>query len=191
MKIYITTDTHLNHERLKTLGRGRPDDYEQQILTNLRKIPDGALFIHLGDVALGNERDGHARILDATKQCSKRILVRGNHDTRGYEYYYKAGWDAVVEIMRIRRMGHELLLTHMPILQAHADYTNYTKVDINIHGHLHGSNDRANRRIDLYDKKFHYDAAPDTHKYEPIRIDEIIGRVMHRRKLDNRDSMLH
>lgn len=186
MEIYITTDTHINHERLKTLGAGRPDDYEERILNGLRLIPDKALFIHLGDVALGKDSEGHARVLEATKQCSKRILVRGNHDNRSYAWYYKQGWDIVLETMRIRYEGKEILLTHMPVLKADADYTTYNDVDINIHGHLHGANNRANRNIEIYDKGYHYDAAPDTHKYLPLHIRRIIGEVMHTRKLQKR-----
>lgn len=174
MNIYVTTDTHFCHEKIKTMGQGRPDDYEERILKALRKIPKDSIFIHLGDVSMGFELESHKDILEATKQCKKRILVRGNHDNKSYNWYYNVGWDFVCETFRMRYLGKELLFSHYPVLKVDSKYTIHLDVDKNIHGHLHGRGNDSHRAVGGYDKNFNYDAAVDTHDYKPIALKQII-----------------
>ncbi len=79
MRIWLTTDTHLGHDKIIE-SCGRPENHEEIILKELSLIPKDCLLIHLGDVCIGNDRHWHQEIFNATKHCRRRILVRGNHD---------------------------------------------------------------------------------------------------------------
>lgn len=54
MTIWLTTDTHLGHSRLGTLGL-RPNGFEDRILLNMRTriVKPSDVLIHLGDVCCG------------------------------------------------------------------------------------------------------------------------------------------
>ena len=74
MKIFVLTDTHLGHERLKVMGRGRPDDFTEQILRNTAATV-GDILIHCGDVAMGREKYWHEKFIGAASGFKKKILV--------------------------------------------------------------------------------------------------------------------
>ena len=177
MKYILTTDTHFGHEML--LKHGRNERFEKDILRNLEDVPNYSkpaeiTLIHLGDFCIGSDEHWHEECRKHTLHYKKKILVRGNHDNKSYNWYYNHGWDFVCESMRMRAFGKELLFSHMPIL---AEYTNtppYHKVDMNIHGHLHGAGKYSHRAIEGYDAGFHYDCAPDTHDYKPVDLSKIV-----------------
>jgi calcineurin-like phosphoesterase family protein len=184
-KTWITTDTHFNHERLKTLGRGRPDDYEERILESMRQnIKPGDTFIHLGDICMGDDSDAHFRmfvlypLLNIMEDVQK-VLVRGNHDHKSYSWYKNHGWDVVCEAQIIRHHKKRILLSHIPFLEKHVRAMG---CDYHFHGHFHGTNDRANRRIELYNHNFHFDVAPDNNEFKIYSLDEVC-EIMERRNM--------
>lgn len=176
MKYYVTTDTHFGHEML-TNHEHRQLGYEAQILKNLKTVR-GDVLIHLGDFCIGNDAAWHRQFMDIVKDnFTKIILVRGNHDNKSYSWYYDAGWDFVCETMRLRVFGKEVLFSHMPVLAEDSKYTLYHKVDINIHGHLHGNGEYSHRAIPGYSAGFHYDCAVDTHDMKPVLLEKIIATI--------------
>lgn len=173
MKIYILTDTHFGHKMLVN-NNHREFGFEEKILDNLYKTK-GDILLHLGDFCIGNDAYWHDRFMDIAKLNFKKvILVRGNHDNKSYNWYYNKGWDSVSEYMRMRMFGKELLFSHMPILAEETETTLYHKVDMNIHGHLHGRGKYSHRAIDGYSAVFHYDCAPDTHDLNLVNLADII-----------------
>jgi len=171
MKYILTTDTHFDHEMLKT-KRGK--DFSEKIMKNFHNI-SGDVLIHLGDIAFKNEREWNNRFVkEMKKKFKKVILVRGNHDSKSYNWYYNRGWDNVCETMRIRHNKKEILFSHMPILAENSIGTPYHKVHMNIHGHLHGSGHYSHRAIEGYDAGYHYDIAPENHNLKPVDLDTII-----------------
>ncbi len=172
MKYYITSDTHFNHAMLVE-HKYREANFEEKILENLKHV-SGDVLLHLGDFAIGKDAYYHERFMLATKNFRRKILVRGNHDSKSYSWYYSHGWDFVCEVMRLRYKEKEILFSHMPILGESSEFSSYLKVDKNIHGHLHGRGKYSHRKVDGYDIGFHYDVAPDIHNLKPVDLDKII-----------------
>lgn len=172
MNVYATTDTHFSHERLKTMGNGRPDDYEKLILADIRKHT-GDILVHCGDFCIGNDAKNVERYMEAAKGFKFKWLIRGNHDGKSYNWYMQRGFSMVVEVAQIRMYGKELLFSHMPIKQSDYQPSNYHKPARNFHGHLHGN---ANRHAakEIYNPEWHYDLAPDLHDYKLVNIEKIV-----------------
>jgi calcineurin-like phosphoesterase family protein len=135
MKIFITTDTHFNHELL--IKYGRPNDFEIKIKRNLKKIvKQEDLLIHLGDVCIGNDKENN-NWFKKELGC-KTYLVRGNHDRKSINWYLNNGWDVVADRIDIEMFGKKMCFTHIPVA-----WDGY--FDINYHGHFH---DTDHRRIE-------------------------------------------
>lgn len=173
MKIYVTTDTHFGHEMLVTNGH-RESGYEEKILSNFAKL-SGDIFLHLGDICIGKDEYWHKEMMEHLQGFKKKILIRGNHDNKSYNWYYNNGWDSVSEVMRMRLFGKEIVFSHMPILAENIENIPYLKTDINIHGHLHGNGKYSHRAIEGYEAGFHYDCAVDTHDLKPISLEKILS----------------
>lgn len=129
-KLWLITDTHFNHAKLSEWGE-RPPDFDRIIESNWRRLvsPQDTL-IHLGDVIFskaGELGDIMGR-LPGTK-----ILVLGNHDTRNYSWYLSHGFAAVMDGMLYDRVW----LTHYP------QQTLPDGALLNVHGHLHANEHRA------------------------------------------------
>jgi len=171
--IWLITDTHFNHEKLKTMGRGRPGNYEELLMKGLKVVKAGDTLIHLGDFCIGKDEEWHKRFNEALVGVRK-ILIKGNHDNKSYNWYLNHGWDSVCEIMQGRYFGKEVLFSHMPIRKKKL-WETYHEPAINIHGHLHGA---ANRHSadEIYDFDFNYDVAPDTHNYKPVLLKELLNK---------------
>jgi calcineurin-like phosphoesterase family protein len=125
VKVYLTSDTHLNHANIATYC-DRPTDFTERIIRNWQQTvqPDD-LVIHLGDVFIGPV-EGWRRIHPLLP--GRKILVRGNHDRqRSPTWWMENGFDAAVDGMVFRNVW----LTHQPATSRAAG------CDLNIHGHLH------------------------------------------------------
>lgn len=125
MKIFLISDTHLNHANIATYC-DRPENFTQLILKrwNERVRPEDTV-IHLGDVAIGPRKHivEQIRLLNG-----KKILVRGNHDQHSScSWWMDNGFDFACDGMVFKGC----LLTHHPALSIPRS------CDINIHGHLH------------------------------------------------------
>jgi calcineurin-like phosphoesterase family protein len=172
MKVYITTDTHLGHAML--VGNyHRPHDFETEILSNLSRV-EGDLLIHLGDICFGNDTYWHCKLMEAARHFDKKMLIRGNHDNKSYNWYIKHGFDSVMEFAQMQLFGHELLFSHKPILADEIKTTRYDKIEMNIHGHLHGKGKFSHRTVEGYTPGFHYDCAPDIHEYKPVDLAKLL-----------------
>lgn len=133
-KYWVISDTHFGHEKMLSLA-GRPYGFETKILANcVRMINEGDVLIHLGDFCIGNDRSWH-EIFHGQIKC-KKWLIRGNHDRQTDTWYLNHGWDFVAESMTIKRYGHTILFTHIPV-----DILD-SECEVNVHGHLHGDDHR-------------------------------------------------
>ena len=77
MKTYVISDTHLNHDKIKTYC-DRPENFTERIVRNWQQtIKAEDLVIHVGDVFISKSVGWDAiwPILPGRK-----ILIRGNHD---------------------------------------------------------------------------------------------------------------
>ena len=127
MKYWITTDTHIGHDKLIELGI-RQIGVDKIIEEELLKIPEEDVLIHLGDV--GWSKGEMSRVFKSIK-C-KKILVRGNHDKESNNWYVEnCGFDFVCMQFRDRINGYDILFSHKPWVDV--------GYDINIHGHFHNN----------------------------------------------------
>lgn len=123
MKVFLISDTHFNHENIKTYCQ-RPDDFTEQIIKNWNRLVNCEdTIIHLGDVQIGKKSEWIVSSLPGRK-----ILVRGNHDrAKSNVWWMEHGFDFVCDGLRFRSSW----LTHEPSTSLPDG------CDLNIHGHLH------------------------------------------------------
>jgi calcineurin-like phosphoesterase family protein len=129
MNIFITTDTHFGHDKMIEFC-GRPRNFEEIIKKKILKVVlAGDLFIHLGDICIGND-EIHNKWFTENIKC-KKILVKGNHDKKSNSWYLSRGWDFVCESFSDKFFGKRVLFSHAP--------QKSNNFDINIHGHFHNA----------------------------------------------------
>lgn len=167
MKYWLISDTHFNHTKLEECG-GRSGDWQERLYNGIAAIPPQDTLIHLGDICIGNDVEVHETLM--AKAPARRILVRGNHDTKSASWYLEHGWDFVCDGFHLDYMGHMLLITHRPM---HPDMWRFTR---NIHGHTHGNNHRAEEYHEWYTADFHIDISPEVVGYQPILLDTLIKK---------------
>ena len=162
---FITSDTHFNHHKLVNTGF-RPEDCDKRIVDNLKAVikPDDVL-IHLGDVTWSSVIDP-----DFVALPCRKILVKGNHDKKGYFWYMKRGFDFVCETFTLSYSGQNILFSHKPI---EIDYNSFG-YDYNIHGHLHGGQHGLQYSWTREDGKHHLISLEDN-GYKPELLDKILA----------------
>lgn len=125
MKTYLIADTHLNHDKIKTWC-DRPDDFTEKLCRNVKQtVKPEDLLIHLGDVGIGDP-DSYVKLV--REWNCRKVLVRGNHDGKGCQWWMEHGFDFACDAMVYRSVW----LTHKPWLGELPEGTN-----VNVHGHLH------------------------------------------------------
>lgn len=163
MKAYIISDTHFNHEKIKTYCN-RPDNHEELLWKSLLNIKEEDCLIHLGDVCIGDDQMVHVSFKDL--KCRK-ILIMGNHDTKSWSWYMEHGWDFVCESFRLTYAGKIIHFSHKP--EAWDGVW-----EINVHGHLHNLGHRENEYKDL--KQWHRLYSPELMNYMPIELSTFIQK---------------
>ena len=166
MTYWLVSDTHFNHAKIEEWG-GRSGPWQQQLYEGLSRIPIGDTLLHLGDICIGEDEEVHRQIMMAIAPGITKILVRGNHDKKGVEWYTKHGWDFVLDGIELVYLGHYLHLTHRPSRpQGNTTW--------NIHGHTHGNMHRSEEYNDFYSKDYHIDISPELVGFKPIRLDSLL-----------------
>lgn len=166
MNYWLVSDTHFNHTKLEEWG-GRSGDWQKQLLQGIDGIPKDDILIHLGDICIGNDNEVHM-VLSAYNPL-KKILVRGNHDGKGVQWYHDHGWHFVCDSFELLFQGHYLYFSHRPQPQM----GHFTR---NIHGHTHGNMHRSEEYINFYDPTYHLDISPELVGFKPIRLDSLLKK---------------
>lgn len=161
MKIYVTSDTHLNHKKL--IEWGRPPDFEKRLIQSHSRMASEDYLIHLGDFCIGEDERMHNIWFSALGHVQKRILVRGNHDKKSNGWYLSHGWSAVADQVVMKLFGKRVVFSHIPVQRALWGATDY-----NIHGHTHGNSHRDFEVKDYYDTLYHREVAMELTNYRPI-----------------------
>lgn len=127
MNIYLISDTHFKHEKMRTYC-DRPADFTERIIKNWHQIvkPED-LVIHLGDVGIGKLVDWEW-ILPSLP--GRKGLIRGNHDRqRSCGWWMEHGFGFACDGMMFRNWW----LSHEPANSRPGG------CEGNIHGHLHNA----------------------------------------------------
>lgn len=125
MNVYIISDTHFNHDKIKTYC-DRPDNFTEKIVQNWRKtVKPEDLVLHLGDVFIGKQ-EGWNYIYPFLP--GRKVLVRGNHDrNHSNGWWMEHGFDFSCDGMLFRSVW----LSHEPAQSLPEGAV------LNFHGHLH------------------------------------------------------
>jgi len=170
MKILITTDTHIGHQKLIDKGY-RPKDFEDKIISGL-KGQRADLLIHLGDVVMGEDNMNHLRLMRELMTVShRRVLVRGNHDKKSDKWYLDRGWGMVCDCFMNTYFGKDIIFTHVPL------DVEFDSAAINIHGHLHGNDHRDDDCKDYYNEDHHKQIALENTDYKPVDLKKFLDNL--------------
>lgn len=164
--IYLTTDTHFNHDKLWEVFADRPQDFEQKIIRGLQELPEDCNLIHLGDLSMGDRDLGQEKWNEGTSHIKNKILLLGNHD-KSSNWFYERGWSFICNQFLLELFGKTILFSHEP--QSHLDFPH---TDINIHGHTHGNTHRDAEISDLYELGYHVELALEHNHYKPFLLNE-------------------
>lgn len=184
MKIWIISDTHFQHEKIKKFEH-RPDNFDEVIIRNWNKrVAKEDLVIHLGDVIFAEK--AHLTVINS-RLNGKKILCRGNHDNQSAVWYMDHGFDFAVDYFIYNNIAYSHApLTPLPF-QTIKQNTNdrgfyHNPVDINIHGHFHRGLHRGQPgMLDRYFDEAYYAAHKSRYRLvqiedelRPFSIDEIL-----------------
>ena len=161
MTTWITTDFHLGHHFAIETGWREPN-FESKIVSWYSKnVKDGDTVINLGDFSFTN-KETTLKLLEGLK--GRAILVRGNHDSRGINWYYDCGFSFVCDNFAWHYKGKNIIFSHRPYpIELMSNY------DINIHGHMH------TKKEFVSDK--HYLVCIEDINYHMVNLDAIIYKV--------------
>lgn len=159
--IWLTTDTHFNHNIL-VKGGYRPAGFESLIIKNLRhNVAEQDILIHLGDVIF-YQYPYLNTLMDQIP--GKKILVMGNHDHKSRGWYIRNGFDYATDML----VQDNVLFSHRP----QPDLPPWIK--LNIHGHLHTSNHRPKERKLATGDKYHL-ISLEENDYMPVNLATILN----------------
>ena len=161
--IWIITDTHWNHDKIKVY-ENRPDDYNELITANWKAtVKPTDTVIHLGDVIFNRryELEGILKSLPGLK-----MLTVGNHDRRTgtNSWFLRMGFNYVCKSHTYKN----ILFSHKPL-----DLAEYSGVDFNVHGHFHRN---SHNPVDYpyYDESRHVKVSIEENDYKPVRLGELV-----------------
>lgn len=172
--IYLTSDTHINHNRgfiYEPRGFKTVEEMNEAIVARWNAIvkPEDEVY-HLGDVMLGgpNSEDG----LNYLKQLNGKIHITiGNHDTNKRIELYK-NLSNVVEVKQALKLdynGYHFFMCHYPSFTGCLQHEDLKKTTCNLFGHTH-------QHTNFYQNiPFMYHVGVDSHNCTPISIDEVIA----------------
>lgn len=169
MKFWLTTDTHLGHQKLIDLGVRKPG-YDEDIMEGLNQLKPGDTLIHLGDFCMGNDAIWHKAFMDFMdhKQV-KRWLVKGNHDRKSITWYLDHGWDFVAHDFTLNYHGKRILFSHIPQKLARE-----STWDFNVHGHFH-NNDHRHAELPFDLTPYHKLLAIENTHMQPVTLESFLG----------------
>lgn len=144
-RLYVVSDTHFQHKNVIEYCK-RPfsdTDHMDAAMRDLwiANVPQDAIVLHLGDVAMGRIDD---RILDKLGPLTgaRKILVAGNHDRTLIKRGYAAKlFHEVYDLVRFTVRGKSVIATHYPFES--------WREDIALHGHAHGQSRKIPARLDV------------------------------------------
>lgn len=166
--IWITTDSHLNHDNIIKY-ENRPADYGQRIIDNWKAVvaPTDTV-IHLGDVIFKRryELRGILEQLPGIK-----ILTVGNHDKRTGTngWFLRMGFNYVCHSHSYKN----ILFSHKPL-----DLAEYPGMEYNVHGHFHSLTktiEEIKNDYPFYSEK-HLRLSIELENYKLILLDNFLNR---------------
>ena len=173
-KIFITSDTHINHARefiYKARGFDSVEAMNEAIVERWNSVvgPDDEVY-HLGNVMLGDS----VSALEYVKRLNGTIhIILGNHDTdtRINLYYSLPNVAEVALAAKLKYKKHHFFMTHYPCLTGNLEKESLTQMTLNLYGHTH---QKSNFYMDM---PYMYHVGMDSHDCTPVLLDDIIQEM--------------
>lgn len=191
---FFTSDWHLSHEKSIEFDK-RPfkdiDHMHRVLINNYNStVRSNDICYFLGDIGFNNGDD--IREVLKSLNSSTKILILGNHDKKGRQFWTLCGFDAVMNMSAIK-IGRELVtMTHCPLRGVwREDVTNmrgakegenwhgerkhkhYSIPDFgqyHLHGHIHSGPHSKDKKKILGRQ---YDVGVVANSYRPVSISQI------------------
>ena len=185
--LYFSSDWHYGHEKILTMGTGRPfpssDAMNTALLTNMATLTYGDTLYFLGDAVCGVGAAKLDVIVETFAPLFTRGVIihwiKGNHDPSLSRLSTTGLFASVTEMLTIKvpvpppagvksfaQMHKEIVLCHYPL----EDWEFEANGTIHLHGHRHGAGTRhtTRRRLDI---------GVDGHDYKPWSLDEVMAEM--------------
>ena len=173
---FVISDTHFLHDNIIKYCN-RPDNFNELIIKNWKNtINNDDTIFHLGDVACGftGRENELKQIINSLP--GKKILMKGNHDTKSDDFYIDLGFESVNSYLIIEKDGLKTMLCHYPLEVSIFESKKSREKQIElidifrkeecsylIHGHTHNSVSKYN---------FAFNASVERLNYSPIQLDD-------------------
>lgn len=162
-KIFFIADTHFGDMaicRYENRPFGSVSQMDDALIAGWNRAvsPEDTVYV-LGDFgAEGREAEILARL------SGRKLLVKGNHDTKSNTFYRQAGFEEVYD--------HPIILENFWILSHDAVYVNVNMPYANLFGHVH------NNPIIRDYSSHHYCVSVERINYAPIAFDAVKSAVI-------------
>ena len=183
MAIWWTSDPHFMHKNvIRFCDRpfANTDEMDAALVANYNKyVKEDDTLIFVGDLSLG-KKNRIRPILNSIK-CKNKILVQGNHDTKGA--LPRDCFTLIVNRMSVMIAGHVVIVSHYPFKwpwwkhtlmmlkgrkPRYRDRRPSDNGHFQIHGHTHSSEKQVKRMIHV---------GVDAWNYKPVSNDEIAQMI--------------
>lgn len=184
-RTWIITDTHFFHKKMEDIVIWatnhdakcfRPKNFSYKIKTEWnRLVKENDLVYHLGDVVWSS-----GKLKDWMFQLAgTKILVKGNHDRKPFQWYLERGFaavcDSIVVDYRVMIKSKYRIMEYTKALLSHKPMDIPEGVDINIHGHFHNiPRERWEPELVAKLTDNHYLLALEETKYRPVLLNRAI-----------------
>jgi len=192
---YFTSDWHIGHENVLEYSKRPFVDihHMHRVLVNNYNSTVGSndICYFLGDMGMHNGED-MKRVLGKLNNSTK-ILILGNHDKKGRQYWHACGFSAIMYSSSLRVGHNTVTMSHCPLYGVlredttsmrgsdgtdnwHGEEKQFQKGfslpdfgQFHLHGHIHSPN--SGKSVKILDRQ--YDVGVDANKYKPVSLSVI------------------
>ena len=173
---WFTSDLHINHQAILTIGKGRPfntlDEMSDVIVSkwNNKVCPKDDVYV-LGDVFWNMNEYQIQQFMDRLN--GHKHLILGNHD-RINPNAKSNRWVEIVETKTIGMDDTEIILSHFPIFEWQHFYHN----TYHLYGHTHATLNLAQYTLQRQRPNGNcWDVGVDNNNFEPVSFAEIKEKI--------------
>lgn len=187
-KLWLWSDTHFGHKNIVKF-QARPETHEVIMLDNwIRRVPDDAQILHLGDVFLGKQGNPERWARVISRMPGEKFLILGNHDKAKLRLYEEvAGFTLLKPFIHRRPDGKNgaIAFSHRPITYEYPMYDEHAKVDmlpenpfdgwaVNVHGHVHSNEYRPEHDGTYLENKRYVNVSVEVTDLAPRQLGSIL-----------------
>lgn len=184
MTIYVTADTHFQHQNIikfnpATRKYANAAEMDAALINewNQTVLPEDTVYI-LGDFSFGHVN----RAIEIAEELNgKKILIKGNHDGAFLRNRkFREQFVQVTDYLDLKYNDISVIMFHYPILlhrNAHKNpiknenSVDYSNVSVHLHGHVHG----ATTGLEKYRVK---DVGVDATSRVVSKLDDVIAEII-------------